>query len=268
MHRYVARLLSLVAALPGSAVGAGPPAPPSDHPVLELRQYKLVTGAQDAFISLFDKEFVETQEALGMRLVGQFHDHDRPDRFTWLREFPSMAQRAGMLQAFYFGPVWQKFRGTANPMLDDNDNVLLLRPARHDSSFGPSAARGARRANSGRTNSYFAVVEYLWKDPNEGFSDFFIDRMSPLVAQAGLPVLGVYVPEEQPNNFPRLPIRPDRKILVWFTKAADPRDFAAIRAKLEKSAQWRASIARALADAEERPPQVLRLDPTPRSALH
>ena len=55
-------------------------------------------------------------------------------------------------------------------MLDDNDNVLLLRPAREGSGFGPSGRRAAVGAPTGRSDTYFAVIEYLWKDPNEGFS--------------------------------------------------------------------------------------------------
>jgi hypothetical protein len=264
MSTITAALLASSLALGG---GADAPVAPSSHPVLELRQYKLVPGAQDRFIALFDKEFVETQEALGIRLIGQFHDHDRPDRFTWLREFPSMAERPRMLQAFYFGPVWQKFRGTANPMLEDNDNVLLLRPARDGSGFGPSAPHPAAGAASGEKDTYVAVIEYLWKDPNEGFSSFFLDQVKPLLDKGGIPVLGVYVPEEQANNFPRLPVRADRKVLVWFTKAPSADAFDAALAKLQRQAGWRKTVAKMLDNAEERPPQILRLDPTPRSAL-
>lgn len=253
-------LIPRAASAEGKAVDPG-------HRVIEFRQYKLVTGAQDKFIPLFDKEFVETQEVLGMRLVGQFHDHDRRDRFTWVREFPNMTARAKMLDAFYNGPVWHEHRGVANPMLDDNDNVLLLREARNGSGFGPSAPHPALGARPGRSDTVFAVIEYLWKDPGEGFSDFFLDRVAPMFEHAGLPVLGAYVPEEQPNNFPRLPVRPDRKILVWFTKASAPGDFNRIQQQLRSSVAWKSSIAATLDNAEERPPQVLRLDPTPRSAL-
>lgn len=268
MHRHLLRLFTftIVAALAGAAVAQSPPVAP-DHKVIELRQYKLTPGSQQRFIALFDKQFVESQEALGMRVIGQFHDHDRRDRFTWIREFPNMTERPKMLGAFYFGPVWKQYKDTANPMLYDNDDVLLLRPARDASGFGPSAPRPKDGARAGRSNTIFAVIEYLWKEPSEGFSSFFLDHMAPLIGKAGLPVLGVYVPEEQPNNFPRLPTRPDKKILVWFTKAPNPEDFDRIERKLQASAEWRKTVATTLANAEERPPQVLRLDPNPRSAL-
>ena len=46
-------------------------------PVVELRQYTLRHGQRDVLIELFDRELIETQEAVGMELIGQFRDLDR-----------------------------------------------------------------------------------------------------------------------------------------------------------------------------------------------
>ena len=73
-------------------------------PVVELRQYTLHPGQRDVLIDLFDREFVETQEAAGMRIIGQFRDLDHPDRFVWLRGFRDMTSRAKALTDFYGGP--------------------------------------------------------------------------------------------------------------------------------------------------------------------
>ncbi|MDO9356180.1 MAG: hypothetical protein Q7T55_20950, partial [Solirubrobacteraceae bacterium] len=80
-------------------------------------------------IDLFDREFIETQEACGMTVLGQFRDLDRPDHFVWLRAFPSMPARAAALVAFYDGPVWHAHREAANATMIDSDDVLLLQPA-------------------------------------------------------------------------------------------------------------------------------------------
>ena len=113
-----------------------PPLPPCAAPpaadecaVVELRQYTLHPQQREVLIDLFDREFVETQEAHGMRVLGQFRDLDRPDMFVWLRGFASMESRRRALEGFYGGPVWAAHRNAANATMVDSDNVLLLRPA-------------------------------------------------------------------------------------------------------------------------------------------
>ena len=199
-----------------------------------------------------------------MRLVGQFRDLDDPNRFTWLRTFPDMAAREKQLNAFYFGPVWQAHRGEANPLLDDNDNVLLLRPAAPVLAFAPP--REPRPAKAGEGGLIAATIHYLWKDPAEGFSTFFAERIAPELVAAGLPVLGAYIPENAENTFPRLPVRQHEKVFVWFTRADDAGAYGTARKRLEARKGWMAA-ATALADQQERQAQVLRLAPTPRSLL-
>lgn len=233
------------------------------EPVLELRQYKLVPGKREAMVALFDREFVETQEAHGMRIVGQFESLDDPNRFVWLREFPSAAARAPALTAFYFGPVWQAHRDVANPMLEDNDNVLMLRPAAPGLALPPNGPRSAAAPRG----LVVAHIYHLWKDPAEGFADFFAQEARPALEAAGLPVLGAYAPEASPNEFPRLPVRQGEKVFVWFTRAPDVAAYDAAMRRLEASPAWRDGAGARLRDALEREPQVLRLRPTPRSAL-
>lgn len=211
--------------------------------VLELRQYKIVPGRRDEMIDVFERWLVESQEALGMRLVGQFRDRDDPNRFTWIRDFADMEARERGLNAFYFGPVWQARRDEANPLLLDNDNVLLLKPLTPELAFADADRRETEPASL-----VVATIFYLWKDPAEGFGQLFAER----AAAAGASTLGVYVPETSENTFPRLPVRQHEKVLVWFSRSED-------RAWLETDLE--------LTDAQERPAQVLRLDPTPRSRL-
>jgi hypothetical protein len=104
-------------------------------PVVELRQYTLKPGQRDVLIELFEREFIETQEATGMIVIGQFRDLNNADRFVWLRGFSDMATRAQALEEFYGGPVWKAHRDAANATMIDSDNVLLLRPARSNSGF-------------------------------------------------------------------------------------------------------------------------------------
>src|SRR3546814_9155618 len=98
-------------------------------------------------------------------------------------------------------------------------------------------------------------------------SDWSSDVCSSDLEAAGADVIAAYVPLGEPNNFPRLPVRDDRKLLVWFVRGDSHEAIAAALARARDSERWHGRVATALHDAEERSPQVLRLDPAPRSAL-
>jgi hypothetical protein len=101
----------------------------NDPAVLELRRYILHPGGRDALVALFEREFVETQEALGMTVLGQFHDLDHADRFVWLRGLHRHGVTSWRARRVYDGPVWRAHREAANATMIDSDDVLLLRPA-------------------------------------------------------------------------------------------------------------------------------------------
>ena len=237
--------------------------------VLELRQYKIVPGQRDAMINLFESKFIESQEQVGMRLLGQFRDLDDPDRFTWMREFAGVGVRAKALNDFYTGPVWRAHRNEANPLLEDNDNVLLLRPATAQLALTspPSGDRAEFGAKPRAAGLVVATIYYLWKDPAEGFSDFFTSKLAPELVSAGLPVLGAYVIEPTPNDFPQLPVRQHEKVFVWFTRVANASAHEKAQATLNARLKSSDSLGRELARHQERPAQILRLAPTPRSLL-
>jgi quinol monooxygenase YgiN len=240
---------------------------PAAAQIVELRQYRLVEGRRDAFVELFEREFVETQEAEGMRLLGQFRNLDDPNRFTWLREFPDMAARQQRLAAFYSGPVWRAHRTAANAMIVDSDNVLLLKPATPGSALRPAAARAAPGAAGPPAGVVVANLWRLWAEPDAAFAATFEATVRPELEAAGLPVIGAYLPVREPNTFPALPVREGEKLFVWFTRADSAQAYAAALKRLEARPGWKAKVAPLMADQLESPPLARRLAPTPRSAL-
>ena len=266
--KHIQRLAAALVGAIGAASGAfAQSVPPTPGPVVELRQYKIVHGRRDAFVTLFERAFVETQDAVGMPLIGQFRDLNDPDRFVWMRSFRNMPDRARALTDFYTGPVWLAYRAIANPMLDDNDNVLLLRPARGDSGLAAPARRPLQGGNPPPASTVVVNILYLWKDPGEGFTTFFLNTIAPFLRAGGLQVLGAYVTETTPNNFPRLPVRQSEKVFVWFTRTASSAQYHQAMRQIEKRENWKSRIVPALADYEERSTQTLFLSPTTRSAF-
>jgi hypothetical protein len=156
--------------------------------VLELRRYTLHPGRRDELISLFEREFVEPQEALGAHLFGLFRVPSSPDQFVWLRGFRSLAARADALSEFYSGPVWRAHRDAANATMVDSDDVHLLRPVRRGLASPP---------------------------PGSGVYLSF---------EASPSAFAVFETEPSPNNFPQLPVHTDGPVSVWFSRS--PSDFA------------------------------------------
>ncbi len=233
-----------------------------DCPVVELRQYTLRPGQRDCLIELFDREFVETQEAHGLAVMGQFRDLDDDDRFVWLRGFAGMAERQAGLAAFYGGPVWRTHGDAANATMDEWHDVLMLRPAWPGSGI---ALRGRARPGSGNAPGRVdARVFHLKQPAGDALFQLCRQRLAPVYEAAGAQVLGWYATEDAPNNFPRLPLREGEHVLAVFALFAD----AAAADAFDQGGCWQAGAEPLLEPWLARPTQHLRLAPTGRSAIH
>jgi hypothetical protein len=236
--------------------------------VIELRQYTLHPGRRDELIELFDREFVEPQEAVGMHVIGQFRDLDHDDRFVWMRGFADMPVRAEALAGFYDGPTWQQHRNAANATMIDSDDVLLLRPARAGSGLPPAqherATPGATPASGGLIEAGICLLDAPAEDD---FLQRFETRIAPRLRAAGAEPIGLYVTDVSENTFPRLPVRAGEHVLVWFARFDDVQAHDRYEQALVADEGWRAAIAQALLHGLREPPQRLRLAPTARSEL-
>lgn len=167
-------------------------------PVVELRQYTLHPGARATLVEIFEAEFVESQEELGIDVGGLFEDLDDPDRFVWMRGFASMEARREALQAFYFGSqAWKEHGPAANATMVDSDDVLLLRPT-DPPRPGALPATGDLRAA-------------VWlHEPGDGTCGYLARDLGPNAAAWRT------LPAE--NTFPALPVR-DEHAFVALTAA-------------------------------------------------
>lgn len=237
-------------------------------PVVELRQYALEPGQRDVLIDLFEREFVETQETVGIRLIGQFRDLDRPDRFVWIRGFDDMASRAESLQAFYGGPDWMANRDAANVTMIDSDNVLLLRPASSNSAFAsPTSSRAPKGSTAQPLSRIIATVYYFDAPAGLDFMHFFDSELEPALSSAGAQPIARFVSELAENSFPRLPVRSGEYVFIWFARFADDAAIRAYESQLAASSRWTAHLAPELNRQLKSAPERLVLSPTARSLL-
>ncbi|MDR7151317.1 quinol monooxygenase YgiN [Hydrogenophaga palleronii] len=233
-----------------------------DCHVVELRQYTLHPGQRDTLIKLFEREFLETQEATGMTVMGQFRDLDNDDRFVWLRGFSDMTTRQAALDAFYGGPVWAAHRDAANATMVDSDNVLLLRPAWDGASF-PLAQRPAGTANPPPAGMLDASIFHLHQPASSALVDLCRHKLTPLLRQTGASAVGWYVSETAANNFPRLPVREGEHVMVGLALF----ESAQALEDLVRSGVWAREAQHLLDPHLLRPTESLRLAPTARSAI-
>jgi hypothetical protein len=163
--------------------------------VVELRNYLLTPGSRGAFTALFEKTFVDSQEALGTHILGVFEDLNAPDRFVWMRGWTDMAVRLKALTGFYGGELWKAHRNEANAMILDSDDVYLLKPG----------APACWPKGLGGMGAAMLAVDVYAHDT--------IDESMVAAAQAAPGFVAQFVSHEAKNDFPRLPVHSDRVVV-------------------------------------------------------
>ena len=93
--------------------------------IVEVRSYRIIPGRREEFIRLFESRAVPALRAHGMKVLGPLIDVENPNKFVWLRSFPSLEERDRLKKAFYEGDLWKNELETlAMPMLESYDVIL------------------------------------------------------------------------------------------------------------------------------------------------
>jgi hypothetical protein len=236
--------------------------------VFELRQYTLHPRARERLIALFEREFVESQEACGASVVGTFRDLDDPDRFVWLRGFAGMPARHRALADFYGGTVWKAHRDAANATMIDSDDVLLLRPAWAGSitDLDPSLRPTHDRDEAGE--SLVIARIYPFDAPvGPDFVDWFRREAMPLFETLGAQTAATLVTEEAKNDFTALPVREGEHVFTWFARFDSHAAYARFFEAVTHARRWNDELLPELQRRLSGKPPLLRLAPTSRSLL-
>lgn len=238
-------------------------------PIIDLRQYTLYPGTRDRFIELFDREFVETQEAVGMRIIGQFRDLGDPNRFVWMRGFRDMSARGEALTSFYMGSeAWRRFGEIARADMIDSTDALLLHPIFPDAAFAlPEAVDRPAIDAPLAPGLIVATIHSLPKMIDDAVLEFFGGTVLPRIARAHGRLLGAFATEYSSNNFPRLPLREDENVFISFLGFGSLAAYHQHMTALGRDTEWRNEVYPALLKRLHGRPHTLRLAPTSRSQL-
>jgi hypothetical protein len=215
--------------------------------VFEFRNYRLRPGGRQRFETLFEREFVESQEALGSLAAGTFRVLGDPDRFVWIRCFETMESRARALDGFYTSALWRRHRDAANAEIRDSDNVLQL-----NCVAGGMSVDVRRRAPVGvkaEPRAWFLATTYFVAPGDLPRFAKLYERAEPWQGE----LVASFVTDPRPNSYPRLPVRNDSVFLALSRHTAPPAAEALLTPQLEMLMQA--------------PPHLLRLRPTPRSLI-
>lgn len=232
-----------------------------DFQVFEYRRYTVKAEGRKQFAQYFDTLFPEAFEQLGAIAAGSFLERKNQTGFTWIRGFHTIEARAIANGEFYYGPVWKEHKKTLNDLIDDSDNVLLLRPLSPDRAVTILPAVDPVTEPKGAQGVVVSLIVAV--KPNS--IDDFAKKAEATFARfrnAGVREIGVLVTLDVPNNFPQLPIRTDGPYLVWLGLVKDNQALETFRPMLDGSFQT-------LTDTglTRDTPELDILDPTPRSRL-
>ena len=93
--------------------------------IVEVRSYRIKPGRREEFVKFFETRAVPAQRSHGMKILGPLLDLENPNKFVWLRSFPSLEERDRMKNDFYEGELWKReLEPTAMPMLESYDVIL------------------------------------------------------------------------------------------------------------------------------------------------
>jgi hypothetical protein len=233
----------------------------TDFQVIEFRRYTIRDGEREHFAQYFESYFPEAFQQLGAIAIGQFLERGNNSRFTWLRGFHNMDDRAKVNALFYYGPLWKEHSATLNSLMTDSDNVLLLRPLSRERSITVLPAVDPVKEAKGAQGIAIAQIFAV----KAGNVDAFAQQAESTFAryrEAGAREAGVLVTLDAPNNFPQLPVRTDGPYLVWLGVVENESSLKSFTRLLESAQQ---SLGRT--DLLKAAPEIVVLDPTKRSRL-
>ena len=93
--------------------------------IVEVRSYRIKPGKREEFVRMFETRAVSAQHSHGIKIIGPFLDVENPNKFVFLRSFPSLEERERMKAAFYGSELWKnELEAYAMPLLESYDVIL------------------------------------------------------------------------------------------------------------------------------------------------
>lgn len=125
--------------------------------IVEVCTYRVKAGRRPEFIQFLETQAVPAIRAHGIRVLGPLVDLENPNKFVWLRSFPSPEERDRMKSAFHHSAAWvEELAPVAMPMLESWDFAICETSAGYsqDELAGLSTRRPGPRDQPGHTEPF------------------------------------------------------------------------------------------------------------------
>jgi hypothetical protein len=214
-------------------MNANEPAKGTQHvQVIELRNYLLRPGHRDQFISEFEDKLVDTLNARGNLILGQFRVKGAEDNFLWIRGFRDMPSRAKALREFYSSDYWATQEHIPIRHLLNYGNVHLLKPL--DISKNKEENFGFPMEWFGRPKGVAVVDLYVANERLNDLIDFFRTRYDSLLKASGLNEISYWISEQKPNDYPGIPAFQDKNLLVTISFYKNEQEYLSTMKNIER----------------------------------
>ncbi|MDE0064953.1 MAG: NIPSNAP family protein [Gammaproteobacteria bacterium] len=93
----------------------------------ELRQYKVLPGKMDEWVTYMEGTIIPFQVARGMVITGSFRGEEDDSVYVWMRRFESEAERERLYAAVYDSDEWKNEIGPRAAELIDRESIGVQR---------------------------------------------------------------------------------------------------------------------------------------------
>ena len=202
--------------------------------VIELRNYLLKPGQRDYFIDSLEIKIMDTLNARGSYVLGQYRVKDAPDNFLWIRGFNDMTSRLEALKGFYSSEYWKKLVRIPIKYVVGYTNVYLLKPLTI-SNKKVDTNTGFEMVWFGKQKGLAVVDFYVANEMRTQLVDFVSTFYDSAMRASGVKDVSYWISESTPNDYPNLPVFQDKNLLVTITFFKDELQYNNTKKKIETS---------------------------------
>ena len=202
--------------------------------VLELRNYLLKPGQRDYFIDSFEIKIMDTLNARGNYVLGQYRVKNAPDNFFWIRGFNDMTSRLEAMKGFYSSEYWKQHVSIPIKYVAGYTNVYLLKPLNISNKKVDSTA-GFDADWFGKQKGLAVVDFYVANEMRNQLIDFVATSYDSVMHASGVKDVAYWLSETTPNDYPDLPVFQDKNLLVAISFFKDELSYNTTKKRIQSS---------------------------------